>query len=137
MTRADNTHHLILAATARHDLAVARARAAIEALDRDAQPLTFTAVARAGGVSRGWLYNQPELRARSSGCAAIAPPRRWSRPHNGRLRHHSDNVSTMPETRSPGSAPTTPCCATNSPAASEKNERSERSVDDMSATQRR
>ena len=62
MTRADNTHHLILAATARHDLAVARARAAIEALDRDAQPLTFTAVARAAGVSRGWLYNQPELR---------------------------------------------------------------------------
>lgn len=62
MTRADNTHHLIVAAAARHDLAVARARAAIEALDRDAQPLTFTAVARAAGVSRGWLYNQPELR---------------------------------------------------------------------------
>lgn len=62
MTRADNTHHLLRAAAARHDLAVTRARAAIEALDRTAQPLTFTAVARAACVSRGWLYNQPDLR---------------------------------------------------------------------------
>jgi len=62
VTRADNTHHLVRAAAARHDLSVSRARAAIDALERSAQPLTFTAVARAAGVSRSWLYNQPDLR---------------------------------------------------------------------------
>jgi hypothetical protein len=62
MTRVDNSHHLVRAAVARHQATVARARAAIEALDRDAQPLTFSAVARAAGVSRSWLYRQPGLR---------------------------------------------------------------------------
>ncbi len=62
MTRVDNSHHLMRAALVRHQAATARARAAIEAIDRDALPLTFVAVARAAGVSRGWLYSQPELR---------------------------------------------------------------------------
>jgi hypothetical protein len=62
VTRADNTHHLIRAAAQRHQRAVTRARAAIEALDRSARPVTFTAVARTAGVSRAWLYRQDELR---------------------------------------------------------------------------
>ncbi len=62
MTHADNSGHLAQAAALKHDLAVARTRAAIESLDRAEGPLTFTAVARTAGVSRGWLYNQPELR---------------------------------------------------------------------------
>ena len=62
MTRADNTHHLQRAATARHDAAHQRGRRAIEDLDRAGQPITFTTVARAARVSRGWLYNQPDLR---------------------------------------------------------------------------
>lgn len=62
MTRADNTRHLLLAAAARHDAAVGRARAAIDALERGAHPVTFTAVARSAGVSRGWLYDQADLR---------------------------------------------------------------------------
>ena len=62
MTRADNTRHLLMAAAARHDLAVNRAHVAIEALDRSGAALTFTAVAHTAGVSRGWLYNQPDLR---------------------------------------------------------------------------
>ena len=62
VTRADNTHHLQRAATARHDAALQRGRGAIEDLDRAGQPITFTAVARAARVSRGWLYNQPDLR---------------------------------------------------------------------------
>ena len=49
-------------AAARHDAALQRARGAIEHLDRAGQPITFTAVARAARVSRGWLYNQPDLR---------------------------------------------------------------------------
>ena len=62
MTRADNTHHLQRAATARHDAALQRGRGAIEDLDRAGKTITFTTVARAAGVSRGWLYNQPDLR---------------------------------------------------------------------------
>ncbi len=62
MTRADNTHHLVRAAAARHDRSLSRVRAAIDALERGGDPLTFTAVARTAGVSRSWLYDQPDLR---------------------------------------------------------------------------
>lgn len=62
MTRPDNSHHLLRAAAARHDLAVRRTREAIDALDRSGAPLSFAAVARAAGVSKGWLYSQAELR---------------------------------------------------------------------------
>ena len=37
------------------------AHVALEKVDRTGQPVTFPAVARAVGVSRRWLYNQPEL----------------------------------------------------------------------------
>ena len=62
MTRVDNTPHLLRAAVARHHAVLDRARTAIERLDRNAQPITFTAVARAAHISRSWLYNQPDLR---------------------------------------------------------------------------
>ena len=63
MTRADNTHHLAIAAAARHGATASRARRAIDALDRAGTPITIAAVARAAGVSRSWLYRQPELRS--------------------------------------------------------------------------
>ena len=62
MTRPDNSHHLQLAALARHDLAVKRARQAISDLDRAGTPITFTAIADAAHVSRSWLYTETELR---------------------------------------------------------------------------
>lgn len=62
MSRADNSHHLRRAAAARHLNAVGQARAAIDALDRNGTPLTFSAVARTAGVSRSWLYTQSDLR---------------------------------------------------------------------------
>ena len=62
MTHADNTPHLLRAAAARHDAALQRARDALADLDRAGGPITFTAVARAARVSRGWLYNQTDLR---------------------------------------------------------------------------
>lgn len=62
MTRADNTVHLRQAATDRHETAVARARATLEEFDRSGRLFTFPAVARAAGVSRSWLYKQPDLR---------------------------------------------------------------------------
>jgi hypothetical protein len=62
MTRADNTRHLVEAAKVRHDRALTRATDAIRSLERVREPVTFSSVARAAAVSRGWLYRNPELR---------------------------------------------------------------------------
>ena len=62
MTRADNSRHLLQAAADRHHDALSRARAAIETLDRNGEPITFAGVALQAGVSRGWLYRQADLR---------------------------------------------------------------------------
>lgn len=63
MTRADNIRHLAVAAAERHDWARRRATVAIEHLDRSGEAVTFSGVAVAAGVSRGWLYRQDDLRA--------------------------------------------------------------------------
>lgn len=42
--------------------AVARARTAIDELASSVKQVSFQAVARRAGVSRQWLYTQPELR---------------------------------------------------------------------------
>lgn len=62
MTRADNTHYLAQAAAGRHRAALKKASNAIERLDRAGQPVTFSAVAAAAGVSRTWLYRNPGIR---------------------------------------------------------------------------
>ena len=62
MTRADNTRFLAQAATRRHQAALAKASQTIERLDRSGQPVTFSAVAAAAGVSRAWLYRNPGVR---------------------------------------------------------------------------
>ena len=51
------------AASRRSQAAQHRARTALRALDARGEPVTFQAVAHAAGVSRQWLYTQPELRA--------------------------------------------------------------------------
>jgi hypothetical protein len=73
VTRADNSHHLRRAAAARHDTAVKNARRAIETLDRTGHPITFSTVARTAGVSRGWLYNQTDLRSTIIGLRRDEP----------------------------------------------------------------
>lgn len=62
MPRADNSAHLAQAARRRHDSAVTAAHDAIEHLGRQGHAVTFSAVATAAGVSRGWLYRQPDIR---------------------------------------------------------------------------
>jgi small-conductance mechanosensitive channel len=61
--RADNTRHIITAARQRHELTRAKAIQALRNLDADGSPVTVGAVAHAAGVSRSWLYAQPDLRA--------------------------------------------------------------------------
>jgi hypothetical protein len=60
---ADTPTHLAIAARQRHELARAKAIKALHELDRAAAPVTFQAVAAAAGVSRSWLYSQPDIRS--------------------------------------------------------------------------
>jgi hypothetical protein len=61
--RADNTRHIIAAARHRRELTRAKAVQALRVLDAKGVPVTFEAVAAAAGVSRSWLYAQPDIRA--------------------------------------------------------------------------
>jgi hypothetical protein len=61
--RADNTAHLITAARQRHELARSKAIRAIRELDTAGTLVTFQTVAQTAGVSRSWLYTQPDIRA--------------------------------------------------------------------------
>lgn len=61
MSRADNTGHLLKAAADRRDAATRRAAAVIADFDRTGQSVTVAGVASAAGVSRSWLYEQPDL----------------------------------------------------------------------------
>ena len=49
------------AAARRHELTRARAVQALRELDRAGTPVTFAGVAQAAGVSRSWLYTQPDI----------------------------------------------------------------------------
>jgi hypothetical protein len=61
--RPDNTAPIIAAARQRRELARAKAIQALRELEHAGAPVTFQAVAGAAGVSRSWLYAQPDIRA--------------------------------------------------------------------------
>ena len=60
--RPDPVTPLAIAAAQRHELTRAKAIQALRQLDRAGAPVTFAAVAAAGGISRSWLYTQPDIR---------------------------------------------------------------------------
>ncbi len=79
LMRPDNTGPLVLAARRRHELTRAKAIQALRELDHAGSPVTFDAVARAGGVSRSWLYSQGDIRGeierlRAATRRAPSPP---------------------------------------------------------------
>ena len=49
------------AAARRHELTRAKAIQALRELGRAGAPVTFAAVAAAAGISRSWLYTQPDI----------------------------------------------------------------------------
>ena len=49
------------AAARRHELTRAKAIQALHELDRASTPVTFAGVAQTAGVSRSWLYTQPDI----------------------------------------------------------------------------
>jgi hypothetical protein len=58
---ADPVTPLAVAAARRHELTRAKAVQALRELDRAGAPVTFTSVAAAAGISRSWLYTQPDI----------------------------------------------------------------------------
>src|SRR5689334_4473263 len=78
--RADNSPFLRAAAQQRHAQTAQHAAAAIRQLDAAGQPVTFTTVAQAAGISRSWLYRDLTTRAeverlrRAHPSAAPSPP---------------------------------------------------------------
>jgi hypothetical protein len=59
---ADNLAPLAAAAARRHELTRSRAIQALRELDRAGAPVTFASIATAAGISRSWLYTQPDIR---------------------------------------------------------------------------
>ena len=74
MSRADNSSFLAQANARRHQAALTAAHHAIEQLQRQGQPVSFSAVAQSAGVSRGWLYRQDQIRDLISRQRALQPP---------------------------------------------------------------
>ncbi len=65
----------LAAATARrHELTRAKAIQALRELDRAGAPVTFASVASAAGISRSWLYTQPDLRSEIQELRNAAAP---------------------------------------------------------------
>lgn len=60
--RPDPGTPLAAAAARRHELTRAKAIQALRELDRAGAPITFASVAGAAGISRSWLYTQPDIR---------------------------------------------------------------------------
>ena len=60
--RPDNAAPIVAAARHRHELTRARAVQALRELDRTGAPVTFAALAAFAGVSRSWLYAEPDIR---------------------------------------------------------------------------
>ena len=59
----DRVDRLREAAQARHEATLRRATTALQRLARRGEPVTFRRLAETAGVSRSWLYRQPQLRA--------------------------------------------------------------------------
>ncbi|MGW2512283.1 DUF6262 family protein [Streptomyces scopuliridis] len=61
--RADNSQHIVDAGRRRSGYTRAKAVQALRTLDAAGEPVTFETVAKQAGISRSWLYAQPDLRA--------------------------------------------------------------------------
>jgi hypothetical protein len=61
---ADHSHHLAEHARQRHEQTLDRARRTLVEMADAGELVTMALVARRAGVSRSWIYSQPELRDR-------------------------------------------------------------------------
>ena len=70
--RRDNSHHLVAAAERRRADTLERARHALQELGETGERRTVMQIAAHAGVSRSWLYAQPELRDQLRRLTAIS-----------------------------------------------------------------
>ena len=84
--RHDNSHHLLAAAQRRRADTLERARKALQELGETGQRRTVMQIAAHAGVSRSWLYAQPELRVQLRRLTAISETPEGTRPNRARLR---------------------------------------------------
>ena len=85
--RRDNSHYLVAAAQRRRADTLERARQALQELSETGQRRTVTQIAAHAGVSRSWLYAQPELRDQLRALTAISKP---PEPASARIERGSD-----------------------------------------------
>ena len=79
-SREDRTAALVAAAKAKSGKKTDDAEQAIRRLLKRGEPITFQAIQREAGVSRAFLYNHPDLRARIERLRANAQPSRTETP---------------------------------------------------------
>jgi len=84
--RADNSHHIIAAARGRAAATHKRAVNTLRRMAKSGRAITFEALAREAGVSRSWLYNQPDLRAEIERLRLRRDPTSPNRPVPNRQR---------------------------------------------------
>ena len=121
MARADNTRFLAQATAGRHQATLRKASDAIAHLDSSGQPVNFSAVAAAAGVSRTSLYRDPAIRDLISRIRS-APSR--SAATRAAQRATAESLRTRLDTaRAEITAcePRTPCSASKPPATSASN----------------
>ncbi|WOP07073.1 DUF6262 family protein [Streptomyces cyaneofuscatus] len=82
----DNSHLIVDSARRRAAATRRRAVSALRRMDATGSVITFEAVAREAGVSRSWLYNQPDLRAEIERLRARHRPVPAARPVPDRQR---------------------------------------------------
>jgi predicted regulator of amino acid metabolism with ACT domain len=58
---ADNSSHLRATVCSKHEAARRRAVVALDKLQADGAEISITALAKAAGVARSWIYTQPDL----------------------------------------------------------------------------
>jgi hypothetical protein len=87
------TDPLSEAAARRHELTRSKAIQALRELDRAGTPVTFAGVAQAAGISRSWLYTQPDissqirqLRQKTSDAGSAGAVPAGQRPTSASLR---------------------------------------------------
>ena len=85
--RRDNSHHLLAAAQRRRADTLERASKALQELGETGQRRTVMQIAAHAGVSRSWLYAQPELRDQLRALTAISEP---PEPASARIERGSD-----------------------------------------------
>lgn len=91
MTRADNTINLLRAAADKRDAATRHTIAVIEELARTGAHVSVAVVAHSAGVSRSWLYEQPDLladinRLRERKSAVLIPAKQRATEESTRQR---------------------------------------------------